>query len=259
MRYQSLSLLLLSCSVLFACGGGAGGLGALPSIPSGGASAASTSATVFTSGRISDVSGIDTLNTLGAAGQATIVVDGATQFLLRAFSDQDVASDGSRFYRYDIADDGRSLALIGYTLNGDLVGEYIAAASPAPAGSASYAGTYRGQFFGPFNGVADIVTGNVEIDSDFANGRFDGRIFNRSFVPSSGYDVGQLGADVVFSGNASSGTMTGVHADSNSSGTVNAVAYGSGVVGTVAVNHPGASTFTGQDIPEFGVFSGRQK
>ena len=249
MSRNGLVIACISTLGLTACGGGSGG--GFSAIPDSGNPPEAGGAAVYSSGRISDVSGIETVGVLGQQGQATVVVDGNTNFLIKAISDEDVASDGSRFYRYVIGDDGQSYALIGYTLGGSFVGEFIEGASQPAAAQASYSGQYRGQLFGPFSGPVDIITGAVAIDADFAGDTFDGRIFNKSVqLPSSGYDLNQIEGDVLFSGNISGGVMTGSHSDANSSGVVNAIAFDSGVVGTVAINHPGASTFTGDDIPE---------
>lgn len=248
MGFAPYSALVFSIFALSACSSGSG---VIDGTGGGGGSGGSGTAS-FSAGRVTGAS----VDPNGWPTKGTVKLDGTDTYLVSAYSDQSDFSDGYNIYRYQPGTDGQSFSLIGYDLSGNYVGEYIFAASAAPtSGSASYVGDYHGEAFGPYGEV--FISGAATLTADFSSGSFSGVISNRSFFAVSGYDNAELASNIEFSGSvASNGVMQGFHVDGNSYGSVNAIASSSGAVGTVNVDHIGASLYSPGDITEYGTFAG---
>jgi len=260
--------------LLAACGGSSGSLGSdggsspIEPNPPAGASLATGSITSATASRPGALDPI-LAGPNNIAPQTITFVGSATPRDVGYNAELTLISSNGRLFSFMEGADARSFALIGIPNNN--AGSFIYGASPAPDTGST---TYNGRYFGRHNGGGTFnnpfVEGNITLTADFDRNLFSGRISDRTVVVGdSNINAATFREDVSFSGSVSPiGVMRGSNNDSNSSGDVNAIAFGSGVVGTVDILHdegrselfPGAGTcgfgsFASCIIRETGVFS----
>lgn len=234
------TLVLISLS---ACAGANGG---------GGSSSGSTSIA------LGNIDGIELKSDNGQVYPYKITYGGSDHYLVRAFTDRDVYSDGSHFYSVAFGADGESLAINAYSLSGSQYGGFlIGAPGDLPAsGQATFFGRYAGEIFATYGGI--YVDGDVNFDSDFSDGTFSGTISNRSLFAQSGANNELFANDIYLDGTIEdSGFAIGSAFNDNAYGEVNAVIYGDaeGVVGTIVLTQINSIWGSTLLVTESGTFS----
>ena len=174
-----------------------------------------------------------------------------------AIADRPIYTDGR--FDYMVATGPREgFAMAGFSpQSSGLVGSYVnAVGAVQTGGSASYQGTYSGVLIGPMGGSHDDIRGDLTLNANFDAGTVDGSILQRGATTVAGYNMSAIVSDVSFSGAISSdtGKFSAQHADWNSLGVLEGVAYSENALGVLNLRHVDAAG-VGVDVFEVSAFA----
>lgn len=194
----------------------------------------------------------------GSAYPTSITHNGLDQLVIKAFSDQNVYSNGNVFYRVAAGSDGESIAILAYSLSGTMYGGFVGGSdvSLPSSGAANFAGKYQGEFFDSI--FSNAISGDVSLSVDFGSDTVQGQVTNRSFFAGASIDNARIGADLDLSAQLENdGYFEGTVSNLNAAGTLKGTVFGNadGAVGTLEFFQFNSTWGSPDTFEEMGVFS----